>query len=79
MVVEKKVIAFMGIPYKDYIVGRAAGLPNYFPTKDELSKSIQYLPKEKFVSQMPEYCSKYHAGIQVRVNRQQRSILTYQF
>jgi hypothetical protein len=79
VVVEKKVIAVMGIPYKVYIVKRAAGLPRYLPTKYKLSKYIQYLPKEEFVSQMLEYYSKYHAGNEVRVKLQQRSILTYQF
>ena len=79
MVVEKNVIAVMGIPYKGYIVRRAAGLPRYLPTKDGLSKPIQCITKEEFVSQMLVYYSKYHAGNEVRVNGQQRSILTYQF
>jgi hypothetical protein len=69
----------MGIPYKGYIVRRADGLPKYLPTKYKLSKSIQYLPKDEFLSQMLVFYSKYHAGNEVRVNREQRSIITYQF
>ena len=79
VVVEKKVIADMGTPYKGYIVRRAAGLPRYLQTKNKLSKSIQYLPKHEFLYQMLEYYSKYHAGNEVRVKHRQRSILTYQF
>ena len=60
MVVEKKVIAVLGFPYNGYIVRRAAGVPRYLPTKDELSKAIQFLPEDHFVAQMVEYYRRFH-------------------
>jgi hypothetical protein len=36
VVVEKKVIAVLRFPYNGHIVRRAAGVPRYLPTKDEL-------------------------------------------
>ena len=44
--VEKKIIAVLGFPYNGYIVRRAAGVPRYLPTKDELVKAIQFLPED---------------------------------
>ena len=52
VVVEKKGIAVMGFPYHGCIVRRAVGIPRCLPTKDELVKSIQFLPEEQFVAQM---------------------------
>jgi hypothetical protein len=66
VVVEKKVIAVLGFPYNGYIVRRAAGVPRYLPTKDELVKAIQFLPEDQFAAQMIEYYRKYHAGKEVR-------------
>ncbi len=66
VVVEKKVIAVLGFPYNGYIVRRAAGVPRYLPTKDELVKAIQFLPEDQFAAQMIEYYRKYHAGNEVR-------------
>ena len=66
VVVVKKVIAVLGFPYNEYIVRRAAGVPRYLPTKDELVKAIQFLPKDQFAAQMIEYYRKYHAGKEVR-------------
>ncbi len=53
--VEKNTIAVLGFPYKGYIVRRAGGIPRYLPTKDKLSKSIQFFPEDQFVDQIKEY------------------------
>jgi hypothetical protein len=66
VVVEKNVIAVLGFPYNGYIVRRAAGIPRYLPTKDELVKAIQCLAEDQFASQMMEYYRRYHAGNEVR-------------
>ena len=66
VVVEKKVIAVLGFPYNGYIVRRAAGVPRYLPTKDELVKATQFLPDDQFAAQMIEYYRKYHSGNEVR-------------
>ena len=66
VVVEKKVISVLGFPYHGYIVRRAAGVPRYLPTKDELSKAIQFLPEDQFVGQMMEYYRKFHHSKEVR-------------
>ena len=64
--VEKKHVAVLGFPYQGYIVRRAGGIPRYLPTKDELSKAIQFLPQDQFVDQMKEYYRRYHVGTEVR-------------
>ncbi len=66
MVVEKKLIAVLGFPYIGYIVRRAAGVPRYLPTKDELVNAIQFLPEDQFAAQMMESYRRYHAGNEVR-------------
>ena len=66
VVVEKKVIAVLGFPYSGYIVRRAAGVPRYLPTKDELVKAIQFLPEDQFSAQMSEYYRRYYVGKEVR-------------
>ncbi len=66
MVVEKKVGAVLGFPYNGYIVRRAAGVPKYLPTKDELSKAIQFLSEDQFVGQMMEYYGRFHYSKEVR-------------
>ena len=66
VVVEKKVISVLGFPYHGYIVRRAAGVPRYLPTKDELSKAIQFLPEDQFAAQMMDYYRRYHARNEVR-------------
>ena len=66
VVIEKKVIAVLGFPYNGYIVRRAAGVPRYLPTKDELVKAIQFLSEDQFAAQMIEYYRKHHAGKEVR-------------
>lgn len=79
VVVESKVIAVLGFPYRGYIVRRAAGVPRCLPTKDELVKSIQFLPEDQFVSQMMEYYRRYHVGKEVRGPVQYESHLSCQF
>jgi hypothetical protein len=66
VVVEKKVIAVLGFPYNGYIVRRAGGVPRYLPTKDELSKAIQFLPEDQFIAQMMEYYRRFHHSKEVR-------------
>lgn len=66
VVVEKKVIAVLGFPYNGYIVRRAGGIPRCLPTKDELSKAIQFLSEDQFVDQMREYYKRYHVGNEVK-------------
>ena len=66
VVVEKKVIAVLGFPYHGYIVRRAGGVPRCLPTKDELSKAIQFLPEDQFVDQMSVYYKRYHVGNEVK-------------
>ena len=39
-------------PFHGYIVRKAAGVPWYLLTKDELSKAIQFFPRYQFVGQM---------------------------
>ena len=66
VVVEKKVISVLGFPYHGYIAWRAAGVPRYLPTNDQLSKAIQFLPKDQCVCQMTEYYRKFHHSKEVR-------------
>ena len=66
VVVEKKLVAFLGFPYQGYIVMRSGGIPRYLPTKDELSKAIQFFPQDQFVDQMKEYYRRCHVGTKVR-------------
>ena len=66
VVVEKKVIAVLGFPYYGYIVRRAGGVPRCLPTKDELSKAIQFIPGDRFVDQMRVYYKRYHVGNEVK-------------
>ena len=66
VVVEKKVIEVLGFPYNGYIVRRAAGVPRYLPTKDELVKDIQFLPEDQFAGQTIEYYRKHNVGKEVR-------------
>ena len=66
VVVEKKVIAVLGFPYHGYIVRSAGGVPRCLPTKDELSKAIQFLPEDQFVDQMRVYYKRYHVGNEVK-------------
>ena len=67
MVVKRKMIAVLGIPYQGYIVRRACGIPRYLPTKDELSKVIEFLPEDQFVDQTKEYYRRYHVATEVRM------------
>ena len=39
---------------------------NPMPTKDELSKAIQFLSEDQFVDQMREYYKRYHVGNKVK-------------
>ena len=64
VVVEKQHVAALGFPYQGYIVRK---VPRYLPTKDELSKAIQFLPQDQFVAQMKEYYRRYHVGTEVRI------------
>ena len=64
--VEKKVIAVLGFPYNGNIVRRGASVPRYLPTKDKLSKAIQFLLEDQFVGQMTEYYRKFHHSKEVR-------------
>ena len=66
VVVEKKTVVVMGFPYLGNIVRRAGVIPRYLPTKDELSKAIQFLPQDQFIDQMKEYYRRYHVGTKVR-------------
>ena len=59
MVVEKKLITSLGFPYKGYIVRRAAGVPRYLPTNNELVKAIKFLPDDLFAAHMMEYYRRY--------------------
>jgi hypothetical protein len=47
-------------------VRRAGGVPRYLPTKDELSKAIQFLPEDQFIPQMMEYYRRFHDSKEVR-------------
>ncbi len=67
VVVEKKLVAVLGFPYQGYIVRRAGGILRYLPTKDELSKAIQFLPEDQFVDQTKEYYRRYHVATEVRM------------
>ena len=62
VVVEKKLVIVLGFPYEVYVVRRAGGIPSYLPTKDELSKVIQFLPQDQLFAQMKEYYRGYHVG-----------------
>ena len=66
VIVEKKVIAVLRFPYNGYIVRRAAGVPRFLRTKDELVKAIQFLPENQFAAQMMEYFIRYHARNEVK-------------
>jgi hypothetical protein len=52
--------------YFEILVMRAAGVPRYLPTKNELVKAIQFLPEDQFAAHMMEYYRRYHAGNEVR-------------
>ncbi len=65
VVVEKKTIVVMGFPYLGNIVRRAGVIPRYLPTKDELSKDIQFLPQDQFIAKMQEYYRRYHIETEV--------------
>ncbi len=65
-VFEKKHEAVLGFPYQGCIVRRAGGIPRYLPTKDELSKAIQFISEDQFVDQMREYYKRYHVGNEVK-------------
>ncbi len=52
VVVEKKCVAVLVFPYQGYIVRRAGGITRYLPTKDDLSKAIQFLLQDQFLDQM---------------------------
>ena len=65
MVVEKKTVVVMGFPYLGNIVRRAGVIPRYLPTKDELSKDIQFLPQDQFIAKMQEYYRRYHIETEV--------------
>ncbi len=45
---------------------KAGGITRYLPTKDELSKALQFLPQNQFVDQMKKYYRRYHVGTEVR-------------
>ncbi len=68
VVVEKKSVAVLGFPYQGYLVRRAGDILRYLPTKDELSKAIQFLPEDQFVDQMKEYYRRQHFGTEVRTD-----------
>ena len=84
VVVEKKKIVVMGFPYLGNIVRRAGVIPRYLPTKDELSKDIQFLPQEQFIAKMQEYYRRYHietevVGTEVRTEHYDFLILSILF
>ena len=65
VVVEKKTVVVMGFPYQGNVVRRAGVIPRYLPTKDELSKDIQFLPQDQFIAKMQEYYRRSHIGTEV--------------
>ena len=84
VVVEKQTIVVMGFPYLGNIVRRAGVIPRYLPTKDELSKDIQFLPQDRFIAKMQEYYRRYHietevVGTEVRTEHYDFLILSILF
>ncbi len=65
VVFEKKTVVVMGFSYLENVVRRAGVIPRYLPTKDKLSKDIQFLPQDLFIAKMQEYYRRYHIETEV--------------